>query len=221
MFVGHYRPEPGCQGASPRNPALGAVRRRSARGRGVGGAGASGHREGPDRSRDNRLESVRSLLHALHAQPGRGDSLVGGCRCARQVAAWNQDLVGRLDGWNRCLLALGPGSPRPSADLPLYDDTRKIGLGFWNYPALALSLEAALLFGGMILYLRATRPINALGRLGPPAFGIVMLAIQAYVFFGPPPASSAGFAVTALVFCAVFALVAQALGRQRRSAAAS
>ena len=105
-------------------------------------------------------------------------------------------------------------------DLPLYDDTMKVGLGFWDYRALALSLEAALLFGGMILYLRATRPINALGRLGPPAFGIVMLAIQAYVFFGPPPASSAAFAVTALAFYAVFALVAQALDRQRRSRAA-
>ena len=99
--------------------------------------------------------------------------------------------------------------------------TMKVGLGFWNYPALALWLEAALLFGGMILYLRATRPINALGRLGPLAFGIVMLAIQAYVFFGPPPASSAAFAVTALVFYAAFALVAQGLARRRRSGAAN
>jgi len=32
-------------------------------------------------------------------------------------------------------------------DLPLYDDTMKMGLGLWNYPAVALSLEAALLFG--------------------------------------------------------------------------
>lgn len=106
-------------------------------------------------------------------------------------------------------------------DLPLYDDTMKVGLGVWNYPALALSLEAALLFGGMILYLRATRPVNALGRLGPTAFGIVMLAIQAYVFFGPPPASSTAFAITALTFYAVFALAARWLDRQRRPAAGS
>jgi hypothetical protein len=101
-------------------------------------------------------------------------------------------------------------------DLPLYDDTMKVGLGFWDYPALALALEAALLFAGMILYLRATQPLNALGRLGPPAFGIAMLAIQAYVFFGPPPASSTAFAVTALVFYTGFALVARWLDRQRR-----
>jgi len=28
-------------------------------------------------------------------------------------------------------------------DLPLYDDTMKIGFGLWNYPAVALALEAA------------------------------------------------------------------------------
>ena len=38
-------------------------------------------------------------------------------------------------------------------DLPLYDNTAKVGLGLWNRPVLALGLEAALLFGGILLYL--------------------------------------------------------------------
>jgi membrane-bound metal-dependent hydrolase YbcI (DUF457 family) len=101
-------------------------------------------------------------------------------------------------------------------DLPLYDDAMKVGLGLWNYPAVAASLEAVLLFGGMMFYLNATRPINAVGRLGPPIFGIVMLAIQGYIFFGPPPASPSAAAVTALVSYAVFAVIAQWLGRQRQ-----
>jgi hypothetical protein len=101
-------------------------------------------------------------------------------------------------------------------DLPLYDDAMKVGLGLWNYPAIALSLEAVLLFGGMILYLRATKPINALGRLGFPIFGVVMLAIQGYIFFGPPPASPSAAAVTALVSYVVFAVIAQWLARQRQ-----
>jgi membrane-bound metal-dependent hydrolase YbcI (DUF457 family) len=105
-------------------------------------------------------------------------------------------------------------------DLPLYDDTLKIGLGLWNYPVVALSLEAALLFGGMILYLRVTTPINAIGRVGPPLFGVVMLAIQSYIFFGPPPVSPAAAAITALVSYVVFAVLAEWLGRQRRQAAA-
>lgn len=105
-------------------------------------------------------------------------------------------------------------------DLPLYDDTMKIGLGLWNYPAVALSLEAALLFGGMIMYLRVTKPINAIGRIGMPVFGTVMLAIQSYVFFGPPPVSPAAAAITALVSYVVFAALADWVARQRTHAAA-
>jgi hypothetical protein len=105
-------------------------------------------------------------------------------------------------------------------DLPLYDDTMKVGLGLWNYPALALALEAALLFGGMILYLRVTKPINVIGRVGPPVFGLVMLAIQSYIFFGPPPASPAAAAITALVCYVIFAALAEWLARQRKHVAA-
>ncbi len=101
-------------------------------------------------------------------------------------------------------------------DLPLYDDTMKVGLGLWNYPAVALGLEGALLFGGMILYLRVTEPINAIGRVGLPVFGVAMVAIQSYIFFGPPPASPAAAAITALVSYVVFAALAEWLARQRR-----
>lgn len=100
-------------------------------------------------------------------------------------------------------------------DLPLYDDTLKVGLGVWNYPMIALALEALLLFGGMVMYLKRTKPVNALGRFGPLIFGLVMLAIQAYIFFGPPPASPMALALTALVSYVVFALVAEWLDRQR------
>src|SRR5712675_1580571 len=41
-------------------------------------------------------------------------------------------------------------------DLPLYDDTFKVGLGLWNYPVPAFLLELAVLFGGMYPYLKAT-----------------------------------------------------------------
>jgi hypothetical protein len=105
-------------------------------------------------------------------------------------------------------------------DLPLYDDTWKIGLGLWNFPAIALFLEAFLLFGGMTMYLRRTTAINAVGRFGPLTFGVLMLAIQCYVFFGPPPTSPDAAAITALVSYVVFAVVAQWLDRQRKHVAA-
>src|SRR5213592_2220220 len=94
-------------------------------------------------------------------------------------------------------------------DLPLYDNTAKVGLGLWNLPALALGLEALLLFGAMWLYLRHTPRRTAML-----AFGVVMLAIQAYVFFGPPPASDKAAAATALIAYAVFAVVIRALERR-------
>ena len=111
-----------------------------------------------------------------------------------------------------CSLAQAP-------DLPLYDDTMKVGLGMWNYPAIALLLEAFLLFGGMIMYLRQTKALNGIGRFGPPIFGILMLAVQCYVFFGPPPISPGAAAITALASYVAFAAVAQWLGRQREHAA--
>src|SRR5262245_17171989 len=88
-------------------------------------------------------------------------------------------------------------------DLPLYDNSAKVGLGLWNEPILAFCLEAVLLFGGIAIYLRTAHR----WRPGIIAFGVVMLGIQAYVFFGPPPASPAAAAATALGAYAVFAFV--------------
>jgi hypothetical protein len=93
-------------------------------------------------------------------------------------------------------------------DLPLYDDAAKVGLGLWNLPALAFGLESALLFGGMWLYFRT----GAARRTATATFGLIMLAIQAYVFFGPPPPSDKAAAVTAIVAYVVFAVVIRLLG---------
>lgn len=88
-------------------------------------------------------------------------------------------------------------------DLPLYDNSAKVGLGLWNMPAVAFGLEAALLFGGMWLYftLAPTR------RAATVAFGVILLAIQAFVFFGPPPVSDHAAAATAIIAYVIFAAV--------------
>lgn len=95
-------------------------------------------------------------------------------------------------------------------DLPLYDDTAKVGLGLWNLPAAAFGLEAVLLFGGTLMCVAAglVRPIGGL------VFGAIMLAVQAYVFFGPPPASPDAAAVTAIAAYVVFAGVIHVLERR-------
>src|SRR6266513_1856017 len=72
-------------------------------------------------------------------------------------------------------------------DLPLYDNTAKVGLGLWNYPAPAFLLEVAALFGGMFLYLRSTTAPTGLGRYGMPLFGVVMLAVRRSCSSARPP----------------------------------
>ena len=102
-------------------------------------------------------------------------------------------------------------------DLPLYDDTMKVGLGLWNRPILAFGLEAAVLLLAMLLYLRVTH----VHRAGTITFALVMLGVQAYIFFGPPPASSDAAAATALAAYAIFAFVIWVLadrGAKRQAA---
>lgn len=131
-------------------------------------------------------------------------------------------LLRRADGW--------PGAAVVSAavfshwildllvhrqDLPLYDDTAKVGLGLWNFPVLALALELAFLFGGMYLYMRTTEAVTSVGRYGMVVFGLLMACVQGIVFFGPPPSSDRAAAMEALVLYAVFAAAAYWLEKKR------
>lgn len=100
-------------------------------------------------------------------------------------------------------------------DLPLYDNTLKVGFGLWNYPLLALSLELAFLFGGIYLYFRTTEAVTSIGRYGMVVFGLVMACVQVVVFFGPPPASDRAAAITALALYSVFAAAAYWLEKKR------
>jgi hypothetical protein len=101
-------------------------------------------------------------------------------------------------------------------DLALYDDTYKLGFGLWNYPALALALETSLLFGGIFLYLRASKAVAPMGRFGMLVFGVVMLLMQGIVFFGAPPPSPSAAALTALLSYVVLAGVAYWLETKRQ-----
>lgn len=104
-------------------------------------------------------------------------------------------------------------------DLPLWGDNAKVGLGLWNHAGLSFALEAAVLGGGLLLYLARTRPLNAVGRYGPVLFVAAMLVLQGSMLFVPPPASTTAFAVSALLSYLGFALIAGWIdgGRAARS----
>lgn len=100
-------------------------------------------------------------------------------------------------------------------DLPLFDDTFKMGFGVWNYPALALGLEAGILFAGILIYLSRTKAVSVVGKYGIPVFAIILLSLQAVVFFGAPPTSPLSAALTALFSYVVLAAIAYWLERKR------
>lgn len=79
-------------------------------------------------------------------------------------------------------------------DLPLYDNTAKMGFGLWNHPAAALLLEWALMIGGLVVYLRTTRA-RALPWV---VVAAILLIVHVVSFFGAPPTSPAMAAWMAL-----------------------
>jgi hypothetical protein len=84
-------------------------------------------------------------------------------------------------------------------DLPLWPGgTPLVGLGLWNEPLVALTIEFALLAAGVAMYLSATEPMRRAGRWGT-WFLIGFLAlIQVGNTFGPPPPSAMAVAWTAM-----------------------
>jgi membrane-bound metal-dependent hydrolase YbcI (DUF457 family) len=77
-------------------------------------------------------------------------------------------------------------------DLPLLGEaSTKLGFGLWNNAPLTFVLEAALLLGGLWLYLRATAPKagSRLARFGMVGCVVLLIALNVYNLFGPPPAA--------------------------------
>ena len=93
-------------------------------------------------------------------------------------------------------------------DLPLYDNTAKVGLGLWNYPLVSFPLEVVLLGVAMWLWWRAAAGQASSRNLV--FLWLAMTAAQAYTNFGPLPTSPVHFVGLALGFYLVFALASRA-----------
>jgi hypothetical protein len=133
-----------------------------------------------------------------------------GYRLVTRRATWFPALVVGAAVFSHWVLDLLVHRP----DLSLYDDSAKVGLGLWDYPAIELPLELAVLFGGLWLYLRTGVP----RRTGMIVFTALLAAFQVYNLFAPPPASTQAFAVTALGSYVVLALVIGILEHRSRGA---
>jgi hypothetical protein len=100
-------------------------------------------------------------------------------------------------------LGLGAGSPR-------------VGLGLWNHPIATTLLELAVLIGGGIVYLRATRAKSRAYAVATAVFGGLLVLLTLGTRFTPDPPSGRAFAVRALASYAILAAAAAVIDRGRR-----
>jgi hypothetical protein len=99
-------------------------------------------------------------------------------------------------------------------DLPIYDDTFKVGFGLWNYRGIEFVLEIGILLFGTVLYLKRNGAIAR--KIGIIIFvGGLVLIQTSNTFVRQPPSSDRAFAITALVFYTVFAAIAFLLEKRR------
>jgi len=93
-------------------------------------------------------------------------------------------------------------------DLPLYDDTMKVGLGMWNYRDPEFALEIALLAGGIVLYL-ARNVMPAIRRKALIAFGIALVVVQIGDTYVPrTPLTDKATAMGVWIFYSLFVVAA-------------
>jgi hypothetical protein len=96
-------------------------------------------------------------------------------------------------------------------DLPIYDNTWKVGFGLWNYRDPEFALEIALLAGGIALYLaRNAAPTIRKGAVI--AFGIALVIVQVGDTYVPrTPLTDKGTAMGVWIFYTLFVLIAFAV----------
>lgn len=124
----------------------------------------------------------------------------------------------RWRGWNGSALLVGAvvlshwfaDLISHTADLPLYGDRDKVGLGLWNHPYANFAVEAGLLLISVAFYFRATRPARRSGML---LFVIAMIAIQGSALIGPRPETAIRTAAVGLLCYVGFAIAADRLDR--------
>jgi|SRR5579862_9366757 len=93
-------------------------------------------------------------------------------------------------------------------DLPLYDNSAKVGLGLWRHVMLSFPLELIVLGLGAWLYTRMTAFTRPTGRVVFWLFIASLAAVQVFANFGPPPASPRAMAISALALYVLLAGVA-------------
>jgi hypothetical protein len=100
-------------------------------------------------------------------------------------------------------------------DLPLFRGGPEVGLGLWNYRAGTLVVESVILVLGLLVYLRATRAVSAGGRYAMILFVAVLIGIDVFNLYEPPPGSMGSVAIGAEIAYVLFAGIGYWLDKKR------
>src|SRR5438874_4981311 len=93
-------------------------------------------------------------------------------------------------------------------DLPIYDNTLKVGFGLWNYRDPEFALEIALVAGGIMLYM-ARNVLSAARKTAVIAFGVALVVVQIGDTFVPrTPLSDKATAMGVWIFYTLFVVIA-------------
>src|SRR5881398_1176200 len=96
-------------------------------------------------------------------------------------------------------------------DLPIYDNSAKVGFGLWNYRDPEFAVEIGLLALGIVLYL-ARNVIPAIRKAAVVAFGITLVVVQIGDTYVPRTAlSDKATALGVWIFYTLFVLIALAV----------
>jgi hypothetical protein len=103
------------------------------------------------------------------------------------------------------------------ADMPLYPNGPRFGLGLWNSIAATVIVEGLMYAIGVWIYLRVTRPKDGTGKWGLLAFVFAVGALYIANIFSPPPPSVRMLGIGALALSSVLILWAWWADRHREA----
>lgn len=101
-------------------------------------------------------------------------------------------------------------------DLLVFPGADKAGFGLWKTVWISFPLELAITLGAMIYFVRKTAPSSPRPKLWIALFFALLIVLQTFSNFGPPPNSIQEAAITALIAYSVLAFFA---GRFERTLA--
>ena len=102
-------------------------------------------------------------------------------------------------------------------DLPLLADAPKLGLGLWNYPLIAYSLEVLLLIIA-VWFCARVMPVRSDRRRFWYGFALLLIIIQTMTSFGPTPATLIAMVASALALYVIIAYAGRWVERYHRRA---